>query len=324
MQLIHPGPEEAMLCLRAVRSVVARAVGIPPSARAMMTAAQRSVLNTDADLDALAPINPADLAAGISTPGLGDQVIQAMLLGVIADGEPDPACEKRAEAFATALGVSIPGLRTVRLLCEHHMLLFRLDFLRRSSFRDMIIDQYQRHGGIQGVVQALLGMRGLREDPELARRYIALGDLPEDTLGYAFFRHYRDNGFALPGERTGFPEGAVYHDMTHVLSGYGTTVEGETMVGGFTAGYRKVNPFYVLLIPILSFSTGVNITPSDQPHVSATLANPGVAAGFIQAIERGARVNTDLSASWDYWPLVELPLAEARARLAIPPLVETN
>jgi hypothetical protein len=320
MQLIHPGPEEAMLCLRAVRSVVTRAEGIPPASRAMMTAAQRSVLHTDADLDALAPITPAELAAGISTPGLGDQVIQAMLLGVLADGEPDPACAARAEAFAAALGVGMPGLRTVRLLCEHQMLLFRLDFFRRSNIKDMIIDQYKHHGGIQGVVQGLLGMRGFREDLELARRYNALGDLPADTLGYAFFRHYRDNGFALPGERTGFPEGAVYHDMTHVLSGYGTTVEGETCVGGFTAGYRKVNPFYVLLLPTLSFSTGINVTAANQPHVTATLANPGVAAGFIQAIERGARVNTDLSANWDYWPLVELPLAEARARLDIPPL----
>jgi hypothetical protein len=62
------------------------------------------------------------------------------------------------------------------------------------------------------------------------------------------------------------------------------------------------------------------MTPSDQPHVSATLANPGVVAGFIQAIERGARFSTDL---WDYWPLVEPPLAEARARLDIPPL-DTN
>jgi hypothetical protein len=54
-----------------------------------------------------------------------------------------------------------------------------------------------------------------------------------------------------------------------------------------------------------------------------SLANPGVAAGFIRAIERDARANTDLSANWDYWPPVELPLAEMRARLDTPPL-DTN
>jgi hypothetical protein len=317
MNLIHPGAEEGMLCLRAVRTAVARADGIPPAARAMMSAAEQVLLNLDADLDTLPTIAPAELVSGLRTPGLGEQVVQAMLLGVLADGTPEPACEARAEAFARALGVGLPGLRTVRLLCEHHMALFRIDFLRRSNFRDMIRDQYQHHGGVRGVVEGVMGMRGLREDPELARRYQAFGDLPEDTLGHAFFHHYRSNGFALPGERGGFPEGAVYHDMTHVLSGYGATPEGETMVGGFTAGYKRVNPFYVLLLPTLTFSAGVNMTPSNQPRVTATLAQPGVAEGFIQAVERGGRVNTDLSANWDYWPFVELPLAEARTRLNI-------
>jgi len=317
MNLIHPGPEEGMLCLRAVRTAVARPDGIPPAARAMMTAAKQTLLSLDADLDTLPTIAPAELAAGVHTPGLAEQVVQAMLLGILADGDPAPECEARVEGFAKALGVDIPGLHTVRLLCEHYMALFRLDFLRRSNFRDMVRDQYQHHGGVMGVVHGLLGVRGLREDTELARRYQALGELPEDTLGHAFFHHYRTNGFPLPGERGGFPEGAVYHDMTHVLSGYGATPEGETMVGGFTAGYKRVNPFYVLLLPTLIFSTGINVSPSPQPYVTATLAQPGVAEGFIKAVERGGRMNTDLSASWNYWPLVELPLAEARARLNI-------
>jgi hypothetical protein len=323
MLLIHPEPDEGLLCLRAVRTAVSRANGIPAAARAMMVAAQQVLLNLEVDLDTLPTITPTELADGMHTPGLADQVIQAMLLGILADGMPQPDCEKRVEVFAAALGVSLPGLRTVRLLCEQHLLLFRLDFLRRSNFKDMFLDQYRYHGGIRGVVEGILGLRGLREDPELARRYRALGDLREDTLGYAFFRHYRENGFALPGEKTGFPEGAVYHDMTHVLSGYDTSVDGETKVGGFTAGYRRVNPFYVLLLPTLSFSTGINVTLADQPLVSATLAHPGLAADFIHAIERGSRVNTDLSANWDYWPLVALPLDEARARLDIAPL-DTN
>lgn len=317
MNLIHPGPEEGVLCLRAVRTAVAREDGIPPAARAMMNAAKEVLLNLDADLDELPTITPAALAAGLKTPGLAEQVVQAMLLGILADGDPAPACEAQVEAFAKGLGVDMPGLRTVRLLCEHHMALFRFDFLRRSNFRDMIRDQYQHHGGVRGVVHGIMGMRGLREDPEVARKYQPLRDLPEDTLGGAFVAFYKQNGFSLPGERGGFPEGAVYHDLTHVLSGYGATPEGETMVGGFTAGYKRVNPFYVLLLPTITFSTGVNITPANQPRVTATLAQPGVAEGFIKAVERGGRMNTDLSDNWDYWPLLERPLAEVRARLGI-------
>jgi hypothetical protein len=305
------------LCLRAVRAAIVRENGVPPAAHALMKAAQQSILNTDDDLDGLVPIAPAELAAGIKTPGLADQTIQAMLIGLLADGEPDPACEARVTAFADALGVDAPALRTVRLLCEHHMLLFRLDFLRRSHFKDMFVDQFRHHGGLTGLAKGVLGMRGLYRDPELAARYDALGKLPSDTLGYAYFRHIRDNGFGFPGEPNSLPEGAVYHDMTHVLAGYGITPAGETCVGGFTAGYKKTNPFFVLLVPALTFSAGINVTPSPQPTLTGILAEPGVAAHFIEANERGLRVNTDLSANWDYWPLMELPLAEARARLDI-------
>lgn len=58
MRLIHPGPDEALLWLRAVRTTVAREGGVPPAARALMTAAQQAILNTDVDLDALVPIAP--------------------------------------------------------------------------------------------------------------------------------------------------------------------------------------------------------------------------------------------------------------------------
>lgn len=317
MHLIHPGPDEAALCLRAVRQVVAHNDTLPPAARALMEAARRSVLSIDADIDRLAPITPAGLAAGLHTPGLADQVVQAMIVGVLADGEPDPDCFARVEAFAAALGISAPALHTVRLLCEHHTLLCRLDWLRRSHIKDMMVDQYRHHGGLRGAVEGILGMRGVLEDPAIAKRYIALGDLPPGTLGHAFFRHYRDNGFAFPGEKFGFPESGVYHDFSHVLGGYDTTPQGEHCVAGFQAGYKRVNPFYVILLAAFSFGAGTNVTPLPQPYVTGILAEPGLAARFIDAIERGARVNTDLSDNWDFWPLMPLPLDEARRQLNV-------
>ena len=317
MQLIHPGPEEALLCLRAVRHAVARSGVLPPAARALMEAAKASVLNVDADLDALAPITPAELAAGLHTPGLRDQVIQAMIVAVLADGEPDPDCFARVESLAAALGVTTPALHTVRLLCEHHTLLCRLDWLRRSHIKDMLVDQYRHHGGLRGAAEGVLGMRGMLEDPAIAKRYVALGDLPPDTLGHAFFRHYRDNGFAFPGEKFGFPEAGVYHDFSHVLAGYGTTPQGEHCVAGFQAGYKRVNPFYVILLAAFSFGAGTNVTPLPQPQVTGILAEPGLAARFIESVERGSRVNTDLSDNWDFWPLLPLPLDEARRRLNV-------
>lgn len=319
IQLIYPGPEEALLCLRAMHSVVARADGVPPASHALMEAAKQAILKIDADIETLVSITPAELAAGLRTPGLADQFVQAMLINVLADGMPDPECMARVEAFAAALGVAPPALRAARLLCEQHMILFRLDFMRRSHIKDIFVDQYRHHGGIRGVAAGLLGMRGMHEDPELAARFIALGNLPADTLGYAYFHHCRDHGFAFPGEPNGFPEAGAYHDLSHVLTGYGTAPEEEMLVGAFTAGYKRVNPFYVILFVTLSFSTGVNVTPLEQPHIAGILATPGLAARFIQAVERGSQVNTDLTDGWDYWPVLQLPLAEARSRLNVVP-----
>jgi hypothetical protein len=319
IQLVYPGPEEALLCLRAMRTVVARADGVPPASRALMEAAKGAILKIDADIDALPPITPAELAAGVHTPGLAEQLVQAMLVNVLADGMPDPECMARVETFAAALGVAPPALRTIRLFCEKHMILFRLDFMRRSHIKDIFVDQYRHHGGIRGVAEALLGLRGLREDPEVARRYIALGNLPADTFGYAYFHHCRDQGFAFPGEPNGFPESGAYHDMSHVLAGYGTAAEEEMLVAAFQAGYKQLNPFYLILFVVLTFGTGVNVTPVAQPQITSLLATPGLAARFIRAVERGSQVNTDLTDGWDYWPILQLPLAEARRRLNVMP-----
>jgi hypothetical protein len=317
MHLIHPGLVEALLCQRAVRAAVLREGYVPPAARALMLAAQQAVLHIDADIDSLPDIDPAELAAGIKTPGLADQLVQAMLVGILADGEPAPENYARVEAFADALGIDAPALRTVRLLCEHHTVLFRLNFLRRSPLKGMFADQYLHRGGIIGLARGVLGASGLYEDKALAQRYIALGELPPGTLGHTYFHHCRNHGFPFPGERRGFPEGGVYHDLSHILAGYDTSPEGEVQVAAFIAGYKKVNPFYVLLIPVFLFGAGVNVTPAAQPHITGILAEPGLADKFIAAVERGSQVNTDLSDGWDFWPLMPVPLAEVRSRLNI-------
>jgi hypothetical protein len=319
MQLIHPAGQEAIACLRAMRTATAGDGPIPPAVRAMMMAAQRILMSLDVDPDTLPTISPAELARTVTTPGLAEQVVHAMIVGVLADGEPDPAAFARLQAFAAALGVEAPALRTIRLLIERHMILFRLDFMRRSHIGDMFKDTYRHHGGVRGVAEALLGQRGMIEDKALAARFIALERLPQDSLGFVYYKHCRDGGFAFPGERGGFPLAGVYHDLTHVLSGYGTTPEGELLVGGFMAGYKKTNPFYVVLLTALLWGAGINVTPLNQPHLTGMLAKGDLAARFIQAIERGGRVNTDLSDNWDFWPFLPLPLQEARAKLGVGP-----
>lgn len=319
MRLLHPAPAAALIGLRAMKMVASAGGAIGPSQRALMTAAQKVILRIDADIDSLPPITPAELAAGFPDAALREQFVNGMLVVALADGVPARATVARAEAFADALGVDTPALTDLRRLAERHMLIFKLDFLRRSQVADIMKDQLDRKGPL-GLAKSVLTMRGLMEDPSLAARYRAWEKLPEDTLGHSLIAFYRANGFSLPGERKGFPEAGLYHDLCHVLGGYGTDPEGEVQVAAFTAGFKRTRPFYVVLFAVLIFSTGVNMRPSNEDFVTiGVLGKPGVAERLFAAIERGAQVNQDLSDKWDHWAYAGLPLDEARRQLNIVP-----
>jgi len=317
MQLIHPAPEQGLLGLRAMRMVAEADGEIGPAARTLMEAAEHFLLGLDQPPGDLPPISPSELAAGISGP-LAEQLCQGMLVVGFADGPLSDAAFNKINEFAAALHVDLPAMHTMHKMIEHHMVLFKLDFMRHSQIGGMLEDQFQHHGGIVGLAKGILGVRGLVEDPELAARFVAFGDLPEDTLGYRFFRHYRDNGFAFPGERQGFPVAGAYHDFAHVLGGYHATPAEEMLVGGLVAGFRRQNPFYVILFVQLTFGAGMNMTPVPQPTTRSILAQPGLAERFFRSIERGAAMNTDLSYDWDFWPLAPLPIDAARERLGLP------
>lgn len=319
MQLLKPTPEEAEAGLRAM-VMVARAPGtIAPAARALIGAAQKVLLGTDADIDHLDGIAPADLARALARPEIRRQLVQGMVVVSMSEGEPPTAQSELVDRFATALAVESPALRALRRLASHDLLLYKLCVLRNGHMPDMLRDQYALQG-ITGVAKALLGLKGLAEEPELAARYHALERLPEDRLGKRLWHHYQDNGFKFPGEKGGFPEAGVYHDVSHVLAGYNTTPEGETLIGAFIAGYRERRPdhgFFTLMFVVSIFSTGVDVTPIGVGAREGVIGN--VAEQFFAAIERGAAMGTDLSDGWDFWPYLELPLEEARRKLNVPP-----
>ena len=271
-----------------------------PASRNLIAAAQRHVLRTDYDLDSPSPIAPGELAAAFRDPPLARQFVQGMTVLSLADGPPTEAQARLMSSYARALGVDEPALRVLGELAHHHMVLFRLDFLRRSHIADMLRGAVHRDGFI-ATAKSFAAFRGMREDPAVTARYEALELLPQDTLGYAFWKHCTDNGFAFPGAPFGFPEAGVYHDFTHVLSGYSTEPQGELQIGGFTAGNKKHTPIFVILFVLLTFSAGINVTPLDQPHSIGILAEEGLADAFFVAVERGSRVPIDLSDGWDHW-----------------------
>ncbi|WP_421994632.1 hypothetical protein [Reyranella sp.] len=320
MRLHQPDPTAALLGLRAMKTIARTDDGeIGPSRRALMEAVKKVVLHVDADIDSLQPVTPADLAAGFPSPELRQQFTNGMLVMALADGVPTEKTLAQVEAYAKALGIAPPELADLRLLADGHMLIFKLDFLRRGHIADIMKDQLALKGPL-GFAKSILGMRGLMEDPALAARYRAWEKLPEGTLGRALVDFYNKNGFAVPGERNGFPEAGLYHDLCHVLGGYGTDPEGEVEVASFTAGFKRTRALYLVLFAELVFSSGVNMRPSKEGFTTVgVLGKPGVAERMFAAIERGSQVNKDLTDRWDYWADIERPVDEVRRNYNILP-----
>jgi hypothetical protein len=122
-----------------------------------MEAARRVILRIDADIDALPPISPAELAAGFPSPELRHQFVNGMLVTALADGVPAPETVAKVEEFAEALGISTPEVTDLRRLTEGHMLVFKLDFLRRSQVGEIMRNQLDQHG-VLGLAKGVLGL----------------------------------------------------------------------------------------------------------------------------------------------------------------------
>lgn len=313
MELLRPTPDEARASLRAMVTV-ARAPGwIAPPARALIDAAQGFLLGTDLDVDRVDGIEPAEVASVLERRGIRRQLVQGMILVSMASGQSSPEQARTVERFADELGVTTPALRALHHLASQDLLLYRLCVLRNGHMPDMLRAEYVEHG-LTGLAKALLG---IGEDREVAARYLALEALPDETLGKHLWRHYRDNGFAVPGERGSFPEIGVYHDLSHVIAGYNTTPEGETLVGAFIAGYRRRRPdngFFTLLYALGDFGIAGRALPAGAR--SGVVGR--VARQFFEAIERGAAMSIDLSDGWDFRPYLGRPLDEVRALLGVP------
>ena len=320
MQLLKPTEAEGDFGVRALVDV-ARARGeIPLPARRLIEAARGAFGLKPVDLDSVEPISPDELAEAIGRKELRSQLVNGMIFVSLSSGPPTDDQAALVRRFATGLGVDGPQLELLEKLVHHQLLQFRYCMLRNTHLGDALKTQY-RDVGLFGFGKAILSMRGLSEDRELAASFQAWASLPEGTLGNRVFHHFRDNGFSFPGEKHGFPQSIVFHDVGHVLAGYDTTTKGETLITGFQAGYRSARPdggLFSALFGLSMFSAGVDATFFRAEHLG-TGSIGEVADRFFEAIDRGRALSVDLSDDWDYAPYLELPLDEARARLGVPP-----
>jgi ubiquinone biosynthesis protein Coq4 len=107
----------------------------------------------------------------------------------------------------------------------------------------------------------------------------------------------------------------VFHDLGHVLSGYGTDPQSEIQQAAFQAGFVRRDGFTFLLFGILQFHIGMRITPVAKGYQGLFDVSR-----VLTALRRGAACKADLSHGYDLFADKNRPLDEVRRELGIPPL----
>jgi len=313
MQLLVPNETEARAGLRAVKTVLTCHAPINPIEARLLDAAQTHILRRRFDVEMLPVIEPLELASIVQRPALREQLITAMIVCSFASGDASEAQVEHIGRFAEALSVAAPALEDLRRLVRKQLAMLRFDIIRHMYIGENLAKIWEDKG-FRGILEIVGGLRGWREDPELAARYQALGELPRGTLGREYFEHCREGGFPLPGERYSAIEGIAVHDMAHVLGGYGTDPDGEMQVAAFTAGFRRKQSLYIMMFVLCQFDLGVHMVPVAAPELGNLDPDK-----FMRALVRGSQMKVDLFDEWDHWEVVAEPLDELRERYGITP-----
>ena len=263
------------------------------------------------DFDTLEPIGPEQLAARVSDPAVRETAAALCAILALTEGELDEARLREAVRFNHALGQRAAYVHDLLELARGHQRWVQADMIRRNldTFPGMAADM-EVHGAYP--------YTGTPEDQALAARYIALGEQPVGTFGRAYHDHFREHGFGFPGEVGALTEYfAAPHDSIHVLSGYGTSTQGELLVSAFTAGMHQPDAMAAHILPtLLEWQVGLDLSFAVAPEQGWLDPHK-----YLVAIDRGRRSTGDvLDGSWDLFAQAGRDLEALRTELGITPL----
>jgi ubiquinone biosynthesis protein Coq4 len=260
------------------------------------------------------PIDPREVA--IAGAHARKRLVQLSALAVLLSRPVRASSLAFLKSLATSLSTHDAVIDVIDALARGRHLKVRLLAMRRVM-RVMLKEAYLKEG-VMGVLRVPIAM-ALKApvNKDKLWGYKKLGLLPEGTLGREYWKHMTEVGFGFPGDVAGIPDSIAYHDVAHVLADNDTTPLGEIQQGSFQGGNRREDGFFFIQMVVLQFHQGVQVTP----------ATGAVTGNFepdkvLWAIHRGAQCNVDLTHQWNFWPLMKLPLAEARARIGLLPKLD--
>lgn len=322
MALKVPDPQQAVACLRAIKTVITNPGPMADAQRVSMELAQRHFLQTKEDLDALAPIDAGELARAIESPELRQQLVQVMCAYVLLGKDVRPSHLAAIKEYARALDLDDPAIDHLRYLIEDRLRLLRFDFRRRGAVGEAIKHAY-KEGGLRGVFDTVMQIAGHGEDPALLARFHALSSLPEGTLGHGLHRFYEEHKYSFPGDKDGTPLALITHDLAHVLAGYKTDLLGEVRTLAFQSGFKRDQPLMFIFLLLYQIHIGVEMVQlvpgSGAAVIKDQFDDPVLLEEAWKAHVRGAAMNRDLmDGTWDFWADLPRPVHELRDRFGIP------
>lgn len=312
---LSPVPESvAHTGLRTIKSVC---IGSPHSdlsdlQRQLLLGVQKHILKTGFALEQLEWISPEELAATSIEQEFKERIIRGGIVAACIEGEMDTHAVARLEEYARALRVDPGPIQTAWKLANKHLLLARIDIIRRS-LPGVKIRQTVESEGLAAAIKQFFPLAGF-ELPEVTARYKKLDHYSPGTLGKSLTEYLHRNHFPYPGEKGAAPEIIVVHDCLHILGDYGTTASEEIEIAAFQAGCQFEDPIFGILFGLAQYHLNIQVAPVAPSQ--ALQANP---EKMIAAFARGCRVNRDMWRDFNPSDYFDRQIEDIRGSLGVPP-----
>ncbi|HZY50620.1 MAG TPA: hypothetical protein VFE64_12670 [Devosia sp.] len=264
--------------------------------------------HSELDLAAIEPIPPSMFAERITDPEHRVHALEYLTLAPYIEPEMRSKQADRVAAYFSALRMRSDAFSFMNNIAHRHILMSQLCIARK------LLPHLLPGGPLAHIVRAVRMVRESRGDAKIAGEYQALENLPEGTLGNAFYRFHRLRGFQLPGEKGCIPEElSALHDLTHILSGYNTDFRGEILAQAFAGGSMPKHGMMAAVSGLLSFHNGLVFDGGGRNKLEKGNLD---ARAWAQAFERGMKALPFLE-GWDFKADWQKPVAEVRERFQI-------
>ena len=259
-------------------------------------------LGLEIDVDALAACSPEELASVVDTDDR-HRIIDLVILVEFCRHPDDPMQADQAERYVDALG----GEAMAQVARDI-----------QTGHRERVMADWARFGGGATSIQSVA-------DTDLGSELRSLEHCPAGSLGRGLFDFYADLGVPFPGEPDGGPATLAFHDVTHVLTGYGTTPSDEVALQAMLTAATGFDQHFSALVASLSLFEGAAFDLPGFIPKEGVLDRPGAADELADAFRRGEACTGDIS-TVDFMDRKNEPLVSIQHEfgLILPPSISPS